>query len=72
MPSAQVKSAVLLAGLNTPGHMIVREPVATRDHSERMLRVFGGRYRRRDGQGRKDDPPVRTGYAAVPDRDRTW
>ncbi len=39
--SAQVKSAVLLAGLNTPGDMIVREPVVTRDHSERMLRAFG-------------------------------
>ena len=39
--SAQVKSAVLLAGLNTPGTTIVREPVPTRDHSERMLRGFG-------------------------------
>ncbi len=39
--SAQVKSAVLLAGLNTPGHTIVIEPVPTRDHSERMLRGFG-------------------------------
>ena len=39
--SAQVKSAVLLAGLNTPGLTRVIEPVATRDHSERMLRGFG-------------------------------
>ena len=39
--SAQVKSAVLLAGLNTPGVTTVIEPVATRDHSERMLRGFG-------------------------------
>ncbi|MEI5686270.1 3-phosphoshikimate 1-carboxyvinyltransferase [Sphingomonas kyungheensis] len=39
--SAQVKSAVLLAGLNTPGITRVVEPVATRDHSERMLRGFG-------------------------------
>ena len=39
--SAQVKSAVLLAGLNTPGITEVIEPVATRDHSERMLRGFG-------------------------------
>ena len=39
--SAQVKSAVLLAGLNTPGITRVIEPVATRDHSERMLRGFG-------------------------------
>jgi 3-phosphoshikimate 1-carboxyvinyltransferase len=39
--SAQVKSAVLLAGLNTPGIIEVIEPVPTRDHSERMLRGFG-------------------------------
>ncbi|MBS0474685.1 MAG: 3-phosphoshikimate 1-carboxyvinyltransferase [Proteobacteria bacterium] len=39
--SAQVKSAVLLAGLNTPGITTVVEPVPTRDHSERMLRGFG-------------------------------
>ena len=41
VPSAQVKSAVLLAGLNTPGVTTVIEPVATRDHSERMLTGFG-------------------------------
>ncbi len=40
--SAQVKSAVLLAGLNTPGLTTVVEPEATRDHTERMLRHFGG------------------------------
>jgi 3-phosphoshikimate 1-carboxyvinyltransferase len=39
--SAQVKSAVLLAGLNTPGITRVIEPVPTRDHSERMLQGFG-------------------------------
>ena len=39
--SAQVKSAVLLAGLNTPGATTVIEREATRDHSERMLRFFG-------------------------------
>ena len=41
LASAQVKSAILLAALNTPGTTIVREPVVTRDHSERMLRRFG-------------------------------
>ena len=41
MASAQVKSAVLLAGLNTPGITEVIEPVPTRDHSERMLQGFG-------------------------------
>ena len=39
--SAQVKSAILLAGLNTPGITRVVEPVPTRDHSERMLAGFG-------------------------------
>lgn len=39
--SAQVKSAVLLAGLNTPGITRVTESVATRDHSEKMLAAFG-------------------------------
>ena len=39
--SAQVKSAILLAGLNTPGITRVIEPVPTRDHSERMLLGFG-------------------------------
>ena len=41
VPSAQVKSAVLLAGLNAPGITRVEEPEATRDHSENMLRHFG-------------------------------
>lgn len=39
--SAQVKSAILLAGLNAPGITEVIEPVPTRDHSERMLAGFG-------------------------------
>lgn len=41
--SAQVKSAVLLAGLNAPGRTTVIEPVATRDHTERMLKAFGAK-----------------------------
>ncbi|WP_299809342.1 3-phosphoshikimate 1-carboxyvinyltransferase [uncultured Roseibium sp.] len=41
MPSAQVKSAVLLAGLNAPGETVVIEPVPTRDHTEKMLAGFG-------------------------------
>ncbi|NSX56698.1 3-phosphoshikimate 1-carboxyvinyltransferase [Parasulfitobacter algicola] len=41
MPSAQVKSAVLLAGLNAPGQTVVIEQEATRDHTERMLTGFG-------------------------------
>ena len=41
--SAQVKSAVLLAGLNAPGITTVIEPVPTRDHTERMLKAFGAK-----------------------------
>ena len=43
MPSAQVKSAVLLAGLNAPGQTVVIEKEATRDHTERMLAGFGAK-----------------------------
>jgi 3-phosphoshikimate 1-carboxyvinyltransferase len=43
MASAQVKSAVLLAGLNTPGITTVIEPVMTRDHTEKMLSGFGAK-----------------------------
>jgi 3-phosphoshikimate 1-carboxyvinyltransferase len=43
VPSAQVKSAVLLAGLNAPGETVVIEREATRDHTERMLAGFGAR-----------------------------
>ncbi|MGH6808488.1 MAG: 3-phosphoshikimate 1-carboxyvinyltransferase, partial [Ensifer adhaerens] len=61
--SAQVKSAVLLAGLNAPGITTVIEPVTTRDHTERMLQAFGAhltvdagsegeRIIRLEGQGR--------------------
>ncbi len=41
-PSAQVKSAVLLAGLHAEGTTSVLEPAATRDHTERALAAFGG------------------------------
>jgi 3-phosphoshikimate 1-carboxyvinyltransferase len=41
VPSAQVKSALLLAALNIPGLTRIVEPVPTRDHSERMLALFG-------------------------------
>ncbi len=53
--SAQVKSAILLAALNTPGCTTVIEPLATRDHSERMLKLFGAEIKIRDipGGGRE-------------------
>jgi 3-phosphoshikimate 1-carboxyvinyltransferase len=48
-PSAQVKSAILLAGLNAEGETRVIEPVLTRDHTERMLRAFGAAVTVSDG-----------------------
>jgi 3-phosphoshikimate 1-carboxyvinyltransferase len=45
--SAQVKSAILLAGLNADGTTTVSEPVPTRDHTELMLHAAGARVRRR-------------------------
>ena len=51
--SAQVKSAVLLAGLNTPGITRVIEPVPTRDHTERMLTGFGARLELGEENGEK-------------------
>jgi 3-phosphoshikimate 1-carboxyvinyltransferase len=46
--SAQVKSAILLAGLRADGPVTVREPAPSRDHSEVMLRAFGARVERPD------------------------
>lgn len=51
VPSAQVKSAILLAGLHAPGRTTVIEPLPTRDHTERMLRFFGAEV---DVQTRED------------------
>ncbi len=70
--SAQVKSAVLLAGLNAPGTTHVTEPAPTRDHTESMLRHFGAEVRvdeRADG-GRDvsvvGQPELTGGALAVP------
>ncbi len=52
--SAQVKSAVLLAGLNAKGTTIVREPRKTRDHTERMLEGFGAELQSaEEGEGQR-------------------
>jgi 3-phosphoshikimate 1-carboxyvinyltransferase len=71
MPSAQVKSAVLLAGLNAPGQTVVIEREPTRDHTERMLRGFGAEISMEDGpQGRiitlTGQPELRAQSVAVP------
>ncbi len=57
VPSAQVKSAILLAGLGTAGETTVIEPEATRDHTERMLRRFGATVRVSDEK--KDGKTIR-------------
>lgn len=71
VPSAQVKSAVLLAGLNAPGETVVIEPEATRDHTERMLAGFGAELSVQDGpEGRtitlKGQPELSPQSIAVP------
>ena len=54
MASAQVKSAVLLAGLAAPGETTVIEPLPTRDHTERLLQRFGAEVRVEEvGAGRR-------------------
>ena len=51
VPSAQVKSAILLAGLRADGRTTVREAIATRDHTERMLRARGVPVERSEADG---------------------
>ena len=69
--SAQVKSAVLLCGLNAPGITRVVEPAATRDHSENMLRHFGAEVSVAvEGNGRvvtlRGQPELRGADVTVP------
>jgi 3-phosphoshikimate 1-carboxyvinyltransferase len=71
VPSAQVKSAVLLAGLNAPGETVVIEHEATRDHTERMLRGFGAEVRTEASEGGQaiiltGRPELRAQPVAVP------
>lgn len=69
--SAQVKSAVLLAGLNAPGETVVIEKEPTRDHSERMLVGFGAQVSvEKTGEGHvitlRGQPELRPQTVAVP------
>jgi 3-phosphoshikimate 1-carboxyvinyltransferase len=70
--SAQIKSAVLLAGLNSPGRTTVNEREATRDHTERMLRLFGAKVTvEPEGEGGRriaveGQPTLRGADVAVP------
>ncbi len=63
VPSAQVKSAVLLAGLRADGRTTVRESIATRDHTERMLRARGVPVERGSGPDRAVTWTVQGGMA---------
>ncbi len=69
--SAQVKSAVLLAGLNAPGETAVTEREPSRDHTERMLAGFGARLEIEEGPGGRTivltgQPELRPQAVAVP------
>ena len=71
VPSAQVKSALLLFGLHAPGATVVEENEATRDHTEAMLRHFGARVAVEEvGAGRRitlaGQPELRARDVAVP------
>jgi 3-phosphoshikimate 1-carboxyvinyltransferase len=71
VPSAQVKSAILLAGLNARGLTRVEEPTPTRDHTEHMLRHFGATVTiEPDGPGRvitlAGQPTLRAAPITVP------
>jgi len=65
--SAQVKSAILLAGLMTPGETTVIEPEATRDHTETMMRHFGAEVRIEEAAGERSITV--TGEAVLHGRD---
>ena len=68
MASAQVKSGVLLAGLYAEGVTEVTEPAPTRDHTERMLRLFGGGCTTNGSLIEYDGQPLRTpeGIVQIP------
>jgi 3-phosphoshikimate 1-carboxyvinyltransferase len=64
VPSAQVKGAILLAAIGADGTTIVREPAATRDHTERALRALGAQVRTMDGAVELEGPFRQAGFEA--------
>lgn len=64
--SAQVKSAILLAGIAADGETTVEEPSPSRDHTERMLRAMGARIESIPGRVRLDPGPIEAVDVAVP------
>lgn len=63
--SAQIKSAILLAALHAEGTTVVLEPVPTRDHTERMIKAFGGRVLRSGSEISIPGPQRLTGTRVV-------
>lgn len=63
--SAQIKSAILLAALGAVGTTVVHEPLPTRDHTERIIRLFGGRIQRTGSKISIDGPQRLTGTRVV-------
>ncbi len=63
--SAQIKSAILLAALQAAGRTIVREPMPTRDHTERMIQLLGGRIERQGSEVSLDGPQALQGTRVV-------
>lgn len=66
LASAQVKSAILLAGLYAEGRTIVREPVPTRDHMERLLRLMGAHVASSNGAVGISSAPLRAIEYSIP------
>ena len=65
--SAQVKTALLFAGLGAQGSTVIAEPTPSRDHSERMLKLFGAKLRRsEDGRVMELTPGKLTSPGAIP------
>jgi 3-phosphoshikimate 1-carboxyvinyltransferase len=64
--SAQVKSAILLAGLSADGTTSIEEPSPSRDHTERMLRAMGARIEAGAGRVRLEPGPIRAVDVSVP------
>ncbi|HNW43287.1 MAG TPA: 3-phosphoshikimate 1-carboxyvinyltransferase [Elusimicrobiales bacterium] len=64
--SAQVKSAILLAGLYASGETVIKEPVPSRDHTERLLGHFGARIARRGKTITLIPGPLKSARLAVP------
>lgn len=67
IPSAQVKSAILLAGLYAEGETSITEPAKSRDHTERMLKLFGGEVKVEDLTVKvKGKPKLTTQKVTIP------